>query len=79
MMITKINIGCIEDIQKVQYIANKADESVSIASEDGTIIIDAKTFIGLFSLDFRHPVALVSESEKFHKMIHKELKTRIVE
>ena len=78
-MNTKMRLDCIQDIQMVQSIANEFPEQVSMISEDGTVIIDAKTFIGLFALNFETPVTLVCENEKFHKKLKKELATRIVE
>ncbi len=70
-MITKKRFHNIEELQKLQALANKCDEDVGIHSEDGSIIVDAKSFIGLFALDFTKPVLVVSESMDFHKHIAK--------
>ena len=59
----------IDELQLVQYYATLSSEDVGFHSEDGKIIVDAKSFIGLFGLDFAEPVLVVSEDEDFHKKI----------
>ena len=68
-MITKKRIHNIEELQKIQALANRTREDVGIHNEDSTIIVDAKSFIGLFALDFTRPVLIVSEDMNFHKRI----------
>ena len=68
-MITKKRFHNIEELQKVQALANRTREEVGIHNEDSTIIVDAKSFIGLFALDFTRPVLVVSEDMEFHKRI----------
>ncbi len=68
-MITKKMIRSIDELQEIQRQATRASEDVAIASLDGSINVDAKSFIGLFALDFSEPVLLVSEDEKFHKRV----------
>ena len=68
-MITKKRFHNIEELQKIQALANRCRESVGIHSEDSSIIVDAKSFIGLFALDFTKPVLVVSEDMNFHKRI----------
>ena len=68
-MITKKRFHNIEELQKLQAVANRCPEEVGIHSEDSSIIVDAKSFIGLFALDFTKPVLVVSEDMEFHKRI----------
>ena len=68
-MITKKRFHNIEELQKVQALANRTREEVGIHNEDSSIIVDAKSFIGLFALDFTRPVLVVSEDMEFHKRI----------
>ena len=68
-MITKKRFHNIEELQKIQALANRTREDVGIHNEDSTIIVDAKSFIGLFALDFTQPVLVVSEDMNFHKRI----------
>ena len=68
-MITKKRFHNIEELQKIQALANRSRESVGLHSEDSSVIVDAKSFIGLFALDFTKPVLVVSEDMEFHKRI----------
>lgn len=70
-MVTKKRFHNIEQLQKLQALANRCNEPVGLHSEDSSIIVDAKSFIGLFALDFTKPVLVVSESMEFHKRIAK--------
>ena len=68
-MVTTKHFHNIEELQKVQYLATQCPEDVGLHSEDGSVIVDAKSFIGLFALDFSKPVMVVSEDLNFHKKI----------
>ena len=68
-MITKKRFYNIAELQKIQAMANRCPDPVGLHSEDGTVIVDAKSFIGLFALDFTKPVLVVSENTEFHKQI----------
>ena len=68
-MITKKRFHNIEELQKLQALANRCPDEVGLHSEDGCVIVDAKSFIGLFALDFTKPVLVVSENMEFHKRI----------
>lgn len=68
-MISKKLFNSIDELQRVQYYATLSPEDVGFHSLDGTIIVDAKSFIGLFGLNFAEPVLVVSENENFHNQI----------
>lgn len=68
-MVTKKHFHNIEELQKVQYLATQCEDEVGLHSEDGRVIVDAKSFIGLFALDFSKPVLVVTENMAFHKHI----------
>ena len=68
-MVTKKRIHNIEQLQKIQALACRSKDAVGIHSEDGAIIVDAKSYIGLFALDFTKPVLIVSEDMNFHRRI----------
>jgi len=68
-MVTKKLIQSISELQSIQNMAIRYQEDVGIHSLDSNTIVDAKSFIGLFALDFTQPVLIVSESEAFHKAI----------
>ncbi len=68
-MVTKKQFHGIEELQRIQYLATQCEEDVGLHSEDGSVIVDAKSFIGLFALDFSKPVLVVTEDVNFHKHI----------
>ena len=68
-MITKKRIYNITELQKLQALATKCKDDVTITSEDGAVKVDAKSFIGLFALDFTKPVLVVSENAQYHREI----------
>ncbi len=69
-MVSKKLFNSIEELQKVQLLATQCREEVGLQSEDGSIIIDAKSFIGMYALDFREPIWVTCEDPTFHKRIH---------
>lgn len=68
-MLTKKHFNDIHELQKIQYLATQCDSDVGLHSEDGSVIVDAKSFIGLFALDFTKPILVVSENMNFHRAI----------
>lgn len=70
-MVIRKRFNSIKELQKVQEMACKVDEDVFIHSLDGSIKVDAKSFIGLFSLDFSEDVNVVTESKKVAKFLEK--------
>ena len=57
----------VAELQKLQRLACAAPEDVFLHSMDDTIMVDAKSFINLFTLDFSEPVKIVTESETVGK------------
>ena len=68
-MITKKQFHTIQDIQQLQRLATQSNDDVGLHSLDSSMIVDAKSYIGLYTLDFSQPVLVVSEDEKFHAAI----------
>lgn len=68
-MIVKKKFNSIKELQELQELACKADEDVFLHSLDNSIIVDAKSFIGLFALDFTQEINVVTESEWLVKKI----------
>lgn len=69
-MISKKKINYINELQEIQRAAVASNSDVGLHSEDGTMIIDAKSYIGMYALDFTKPILVVSEDESLHKAIH---------
>ena len=61
-MVIPMQIDSFEELQALQRLACQVDEDVFLHAEDNSIMVDAKSFIGLFTLDFSKPVYLVTES-----------------
>lgn len=68
-MITKKMIRTINELQEIQRIATNCPDDVSFHNEDSTIFIDAKSYIGMYALDFQSPILIVSENTDLHKQI----------
>lgn len=68
-VITKKRIRTINELQELQRLANKCPDDVAFHNEDSSVIIDAKSYIGMYALDFHRPILVVSENEEFHKQI----------
>lgn len=68
-MISKKKFATIGELQQIQFYATQCTQDVGLHSEDGEVIIDAKSYIGLFALDFSQPILVVSDSADFHKKI----------
>ena len=58
-MVIPMQIDSFEELQALQRLACQVDEDVFLHAEDNSIMVDVKSFIGLFTLDFSKPVYLV--------------------
>ena len=61
-MVFEAKFDSFNEIAEVQKLAQAEEEPVFIESEDGSVRIDAGSFIGLFVLDFSKPVKVVTDS-----------------
>ena len=61
----------VAELQKLQRMACSVEEPVFLHSMDDSIMVDAKSFINLFTLDFSQPVKIITESEKIGKAFEK--------
>ncbi len=68
-MVSTKKFDTIEELQKVQLLATQCPVDVRMSSPDGSIMVDAKSYIGVYALDFKKPVLIISEDENFHKAI----------
>lgn len=68
-MVTKKKIHYIHELQEIQRLAVESPQDVGLHSPDGSKIVDAKSYIGMYALDFNEPILVVSEDEGFHKKI----------
>ena len=68
-MISKKKFNYINELQEIQRLAVECDSDVGLHSLDGSMIIDAKSYIGMYALNFKEPILVVSEDEGFHESI----------
>jgi hypothetical protein len=68
-MISKKKFHTINDLQKVQQLAINCPCEVAFHSPDHSVMVDAKSYIGMYALDFTKPIYVVSEDESFHAEI----------
>lgn len=61
-MVIPIQIDSIEELYSLQQLACDVDEPVYVHSPDGSIMVDARSSLGLFTLDFTQPVNIVTDS-----------------
>ena len=68
-MVSKKMIHYINELQDIQRLAVECPCDVGLHSQDGSMIIDAKSYIGMYALDFTQPILVVSEDSEFHEKI----------
>ena len=61
-MVIPMQIDSFEELEALQRLACEVDEDVFLHAEDNSIMVDVRSFLGLFTLDFSKPVYLVTES-----------------
>ena len=61
-MVVDIKFDSISELAEVQQLAARADKPVYIANEDDTIRVDARSFLGLFALDYSRPMKIITDS-----------------
>lgn len=59
------------ELQRLQRLACSVDEEVFLQSMDGTVKVDAKSFINLFTLDFSKPVKIVTVTDAVGREVEK--------
>lgn len=63
----------VDELQTLQRLACSTDEPVFLHSMDDSVMVDAKSFINLFTLDFSKPVKIVTDSEELGRRLGKHL------
>ena len=64
-----IKLSTIEDIRKFVEIVTRLDYDVDLSS--GRYVVDAKSIMGIFSLDLLSPITLVAHSENADALIER--------
>lgn len=68
-MVSKKKFHSIDELQKVQLLATQCIDEVGLQSSDGSVSVDAKSFIGMYALDFTQPIWVCCDDPSFHKKI----------
>ena len=76
-MVLELKFDSIMDLAALQQLAVQADKPVYIANEDDTIRVDARSFLGLFALDYSKPMKVITDSMYAMRML--ELRQRNLE
>lgn len=75
-MVFDIKFDSIAELATFQQLALQADKPVYIANEDDTIRVDARSFLGLFTLDFSKPLKVVTDSVYFTRRMEIQERNR---
>ena len=76
-MVFDCKINSISELADLQQLAAHADKPVYIANEDDTIRVDARSFLGLFALDYSRPLKVITDSLYVMRML--EIRQRALE
>ena len=74
-----VNLNMVEDVKKFVSIAEKQDFDILIKNQGRAIVIDAKSIMGVFSLDLSNPVIVVVYDEKLGEGFKDAVKEFVVE
>lgn len=61
-MVMETKFDSLTEISALQRMAEAVEEQVFIRTPNSNIMVDAKSFLGLFTLDFSHSVEVVTDS-----------------
>lgn len=75
-MVFEMKFNSIAEIEALQRLAAAADRPVLLSSGDGSIQVDARSFIGMFTLDFSKPVKVNTESVYVMRRLEAGLRQR---
>ena len=59
-MVLELKFDSISELAELQRLAVQADKPVYIANEDDSIRVDARSFLGLFALDYSKPLKVIA-------------------
>ena len=76
MKTVKIRLASIEAVRNFVEIVRKFEGDIDLSS--GRYVVDAKSIMGIFSLDLMNPITLTAHGDEIDKLID-ELKEYIVD
>ena len=69
MTATKIMLSSINDVKNLVNIVNKYDFDIDLISD--RYVVDAKSIMGIFSLDLLSPITLIAHTKTPEKLFEK--------
>ena len=75
-MVLELKFDSISELAELQRLAVQADKPVYIANEDDSIRVDARSFLGLFALDYSKPLKVISDSLYAMRMLEIQQRNR---
>ena len=76
-MVFDLKLESISELADLQQLAVHADKPVYIANADDSIRVDARSFLGLFALDYSKPMKVITDSLYVVRML--EIRQRALE
>lgn len=76
-MVFDLKLQSISELADLQQLAAHADKPVYITNEDDQIRVDARSFLGLFALDYSRPLKVITDSLYVVRML--EIRQRALE
>ncbi len=77
MKTVKIRLSTIEDVRDFVEVVRQFEGDIDLAS--GRYVVDAKSIMGIFSLDLMSPITLTAHAESCDKLIESLAKYIIAE
>ena len=75
-MVLELKFDSISELAELQRLAVQADKPVYIANEDDSIRVDARSFLGLFALDYSKPRKVITDSLYAMRMLEIQQRNR---
>lgn len=61
-MVMEVTFQTLADVAALQKMACSVKEQVLLGTSDDSVQVDARSFLGLFTLDFSNPVKVTTDS-----------------
>lgn len=75
-MLIEMKFHSVADVAALQRLAVSVEEQVLLTSGDGSMKVDAKSFIGLFTLDFSQPITVITDSSYVMRRLEASCRAR---
>lgn len=75
-MVLNMQFHSVAEVAELQRLAATADKPVYVASGDGSLKVDARSFLGLFTVDYSAPVKIYTDSFYVMRRLEMGLRNR---